>query len=420
MLKRLRNQMLLLCLSMITIVMAVAFSIIYLDTYRTVINERDERLDAIEQHFNSPAAFVFEGSPRARRIRIQSPVVNFAQSFIMLADDAGELTYLYSYIDLPEEEYRNILQTIWTRENTQGMIEIENRLWQYRISERSILSVEGGLLFFGRSGEHTISFVDISESNQMLRNLLLTFIVVGLLALIVIFFLSLYISNRSIRPVEESLKRQKQFVSNASHELKTPLAIIAANTEALLANGEDTINSQKKWIGYIQQEIHGMGKLIGDMLYLAKTEDASAVSASVDFSYIAEHTATVMEALLFERNIALTLDIAPGIEIEGDLAKLTQLVRILMDNAAKYTEPQGEIWINLSRAKNNIVFIVKNTGKGISPKDLPHIFERFYRAAEDSNGTGLGLAIAKAIVEHMGGTISASSGDGVTVFEVWL
>ena len=411
--------MLVLCISMITIVMALAFSIVYLDTYRSIVNEREERLDAIERHFNSPASLFSESLPR--RGRFLRPTVNLSQSFLMLTTNTGELTYLYSYIDMYEEIYEDILQTVWANGNTQGTIEVEGRLWQYRISAAvPFEAFEGRVFILNRAGDYTISFIDISDSNQMLRNLLLTFCIVGILSLTAIFLLSLYVANRSIKPVEESLKRQKQFISNASHELKTPLAIIAANTEALLANGEDSINSQKKWLTYIQQEIDGMGKLIGDMLYLAKTEDAAEVKSNVDFSYIAEHTAATMEALLFERNITLTLDIAPSVKIEGDLAKLTQLVRILMDNAAKYTEPDGEVSVKLIREKNNVVLTVINTGKGISGQDLPHIFERFYRATVDSNGTGLGLAIAKAIVEHMNGTILASSGGGITTFEVRL
>ena len=418
MLRKLRNRMLLICLAMTTMVMAAAFSTIFLDTYRTVANERELRLDAIERHFDSAASLM----PGAviTGMRFLNPNVNLAQSFLMLASGDGELTYLYTYIHIHETTYAEVFQTVWARGNTRGFIEIDNRLWMYRIShtENFVWGMDGLIIVLGRAGDYTISFIDVSESNEMLRNLLLTFIMVGLVTLTFIFFLSLYVANRSIKPVDESLRRQKQFVSNASHELKTPLAIIAANMEALLINGEDTIKNQSKWIGYIQKEVMGMEKLIGDMLYLAKSEESSKRTL-VDFGSVVEHTAAAMEALLFERNISLKLDVSPGIKIMGDAQKLTQLVRILMDNAAKYTESGGVVTVKLSRGKNTCLTVI-NTGTGISPKDLHHIFERFYRASDKANGTGLGLAIAKAIVESMNGTITAASDGGMVTFEVRL
>ena len=428
MLRKLRNRMLVFCLGMITVVMAVAFSIVYLDTYRAVSSERELRLDAIEQHFDSPASILPGGA--VLHGRYLNPDVNLAQSFLLLASSGGELTYIYSYIYIQEEVYAQVLHTIWSRGNTQGVVEIENRHWMYRVSstENYVWGVEarivfpwgmgGRLMVLGRAGDYKISFIDISESRAMLWNLFLTFSLVGLITLTVIFLLSLYLANRSIRPVEESLKRQKQFVSNASHELKTPLAIIYSNLEALLSNGEDIVNNQTKWIGYIQKEITGMEKLISDMLYLAKTEESSE-NIPVDLSNVVEHAATAMEALLFEKNITLDLEITPEIIVTGDLSKLTQLARILMDNAAKHTQSGGAIAVKLSRKKSTVL-TVKNTGTGISPKDLPHIFERFYRATDRTDGTGLGLAIAKSIVESLNGTITATSDKDTVTFEVVL
>ena len=420
MLKKLRNRMLLLCLGMITIVMVSAFAVIYLDTYRNVQNEREEQLNAIEQHFNSPIALILEGA--MGRVRFLNPELNLSQTFLILADEAGEMAYLYTYIDISESAYHEAFQSVWAGERTEGVVEIEGRPWRYRVSasDGQFLLRDGMGLAFLNPGIYIISFVDIAESTQMLRGLLLTFIVVGLIALVAFFLLSLYLANRSIKPVEESIHRQKQFVQNASHELKTPLAIIAANTEAILSNGEESVNSQKKWISYIQSEIQSMSKLIGDMLYLAKAEDATAVHTTVDLSHIVENTLAAMEARIFEKDISITQNITPGIQVEGDHEKLSQLTRILLDNAAKYTDVGGEIWVGLYRAKPHIIFAIKNTGSGILPEHLPHIFERFYRGNLGTEGTGLGLSIAKAIIEHMGGTISASSDAGITVFEVKL
>ena len=393
--------MLVLCISTITVVITVSFFIVYLNIYINITNEREERLDQIEIHFNSPASFLSD--------------INFSNSFIMLSSYDGYLTYLYSYIDVSEE----VFNEVWERKNSRGTIKIENRLWLYRISQNENNFGRLGALFLvlNRTGDYIISFTDISESNEFLRNILITLILVLILSTTAIFFLSLYISNRFIKPVEESLKKQKQFISDASHELKTPLSIIASNMEVLLHNGEDTINNQEKWISYIKNEITNMGKLISDMLYLAKIE-AKSTNKIINFSDIIEYTVASIEAMLFEKNISLVSNISPNINIYGDEEKLTTLLRILLDNALKYTNNNGEIWLDLNKIKNNIVLTVKNTGKGISKEDLPHIFERFYRGEEKIEGTGLGLAIAKEIINSIDATILASSNNNITEFQI--
>lgn len=240
----------------------------------------------------------------------------------------------------------------------------------------------------------------------------------------VVFLLSLCFANLSIRPIEESTKRQKQFVAGASHELKTPLAIISANMDAIEASGEETVNSQKEWISSIRSEVSRMGRLVGDLLYLAKAEDAKEKLMTFDLSIVCETAVASMEAIMYEKNRRLSTEIEKDVSVRGDMERIKQAVLILLDNAAKYTDENGDIHVTLQKLKQHAIFRVKNTGKGIPPEDVPRIFDRFYRPdssrSKDSGGFGLGLSIAKSIVERAGGKISAQSNLGLTTFSIAL
>ena len=242
--------------------------------------------------------------------------------------------------------------------------------------------------------------------------------------LFILFGVSFYFANRSIRPIEESWQKQKQFVADASHELKTPLAIIGANADALLANGEETINSQKKWLDYIKAEAGRMGKLINDMLYLAKVEDTDETQLPIDFSNAVRDVIASLEAVIFEKGIQLTQHIEPRIIVRGNEEKIKQAVLILLDNSIKYTGDLGDVAITLKRFRNQAVLSIQNSGESIPADRLPKIFDRFYRCdpsrTKETGGFGLGLSIARAIIERSGGCIYAQSSDSGTTFTIEL
>ena len=302
---------------------------------------------------------------------------------------------------MTEDFYTDKLADIISASNNQGQLTSDNGYWAY-MSEKT----ETGYI---------VAFTDINSEHNIMLNLLIVLSSVALLSLVAAFLISLFNANRSIKPVEESYNKQKQFVADASHELKTPLTTINTNVDVLLTREDSTIGEEKKWLQYIKTETERMTKLTNDLLYLARLDhNENAVMLSpVSFSEAAESVILLMEAVVFEKNVNMNYDIAPDLTVNGNMEQLKQLVMILLDNACKYTPEKGTIDVRLKKADGAAVFTVRNSGEGISEEALEHIFERFYREdksrARKSGGYGLGLAIAKAIVESYKGSIKAES-----------
>lgn len=195
----------------------------------------------------------------------------------------------------------------------------------------------------------------------------------------------------------------------------------------LLANDEDTIKNQSKWIHYIKSEVERMTKLTNDLLYLAQSDhsDIKLISTDFNLSETIEDVILTMEAPIFENNMLLDYNIDPDITCHGNNEQIKQVVMILLDNAIKYTNPNGKINLSLKRYNNKAELAVSNSGKGIPEEHLNNIFDRFYRIdksrSKESGGYGLGLAIAKAIIEQHKGKISVKSTvNEITTFTIEL
>ncbi len=208
-------------------------------------------------------------------------------------------------------------------------------------------------------------------------------------------------------------------MADASHELKTPIAVIMANAEALEKEPEE-----KKWLNNIKSEADRMNELVTSLLDLAKLEEGKEVQQEENLSKIVEMSVLTFESLMYENKIELEYDIQKDINIKCNSSQIKQLVAILIDNAIKHSETNGKISIALKKQKNDTVLTVSNRGKEIPKEIREKIFERFYRADEsrnrDTNRYGLGLAIAKNIVENHNGKISVESEKGITTFKVVL
>ena len=279
----------------------------------------------------------------------------------------------------------------------------------------------------GPDGKTRIAFADRSWERQNLQGLLLTSLLVGIGALLGFFLISLFLSKLATRPVEKAWEQQRQFVADASHELKTPLTVILANSGILLSHREDTVGAQVKWIEYIQEEARRMKGLVEDMLFLAKSDAARlpATRLPVDMSELTEGCLLPFESVAFEAGVTLESDIRPGLYVNGDEGQLRRLVYILLDNACKYAGSGGAVAVVLSRTSDRLKLTVRTTGPAIPPEHLEHLFERFYRSdsarTREAGGYGLGLAIAKAIVQSHRGQISVASSEAEgTVFTVLL
>ncbi|MDO9492728.1 cell wall metabolism sensor histidine kinase WalK [Acetobacterium sp.] len=253
-------------------------------------------------------------------------------------------------------------------------------------------------------------FVDQRISNAMADRLLTTSLIIGSITLFILFFVSLFLANLMVKPVEEAFEKQKRFISDASHELKTPLSVISVNAEVLA--GDIGAN---KYLSYIQSESTRMNTLVNNLLTLARLDSGknSGVFSTFDLSNAVESIALTFESTAFEEHKNYALKIASGISYLGDADKIKQVIAILIDNALKHADDDGLVEITLRRIGDKIHLEVFNTGAGIPEDQQDKIFQRFYRYDESrskaTGGYGLGLAIAKSIVDEHHGKIKINS-----------
>ncbi len=222
--------------------------------------------------------------------------------------------------------------------------------------------------------------------------------------------LTMYLSRFVTEPARAAMQLEKQFISDASHELKTPLGAISINAQALASTGNDNLH-----IHNILVESDRMSRLIERLLTLSKLDERAEVpKTAFSLSSCVEEMALTYESVAYEKSISYEYEIAEDISLYGNEDDLRQLMAILIDNAIKHTDPDGGIRISLSERCGSILLCVENTGKGIAPEHLPHIFERFYQAdsARKDSSFGLGLAIAKALTERNHGSIAVTSDPG--------
>jgi signal transduction histidine kinase len=253
-------------------------------------------------------------------------------------------------------------------------------------------------------------FVDQRISNEMMDRLITTSLIIGGISLFVLFFISLFLANLMVRPVEEAFEKQKRFISDASHELKTPLAVISVNADVLA----DDIGANK-YLSYIQSESARMNGLVNNLLTLAKLDSMTSqpIFSEFDLSNAVLSIALTFESTAFEENKRYQLNIEPGLRYVGDPDKIKQVTAILIDNAIKHADDEGLVEVTVKKAGDKILLEVFNSGAGIPEDQQAKIFERFYRYDESrskqTGGYGLGLAIAKSIVDEHRGKIKVKS-----------
>ena len=271
--------------------------------------------------------------------------------------------------------------------------------------------------FYTFKNINTLTIVDNISVKNDLRKQLITSLVVFVLAEIVIIYVSKKVTNWAIRPALQALSAQKQFIADASHELKTPLAVILASSEAL----ED--DYQEKWVDNIKSEAERMNRLVNNLLELARLENATDKEqfSMINLSKLVEKSTLTFEGLMYEKEIKLETNLQENINFNCNSDEIKQVLAILLDNAIKHSEKNGKVTVSLKKEKN-IILEVTNKGKEIPKEEQEKIFERFYRGDEsrnrDDNRYGLGLAIAKGIITKHNGVISASSKDGFTTFKI--
>jgi len=290
-------------------------------------------------------------------------------------------------------------------------------------------------------GSTAVAFADISGELSMLRSEIIRSIWISLAVLIVMFFMSLILSKLTIRPVEQAWDNQRQFVADASHELKTPLTVIMSNTDMvqrslqkLLADTEENALPASKLernlhrMDNVHEESLRMKELIGELLEVARGDvgQNAAEFTELSLSEIVDDSLITWESIFFERGKVLTGNAEPDIMITGDRTTLRRLTEILIDNALKYSFEKSTTTVTLKKeklgSKKVIHLSVANEGTPLTPEEISHLFDRFYRAdnsREKTSGYGLGLSIAEAIVEaHKGKIWAEADGTKGNIFHV--
>lgn len=302
--------------------------------------------------------------------------------FLCFANGEGTLMRLDGTENYTEDDAQTMLDYVLEKGKTDG--------WY------------GSLQYFRKDYDRgtLVVFSDRSAEQLLLHKVLLVSILVFLLMEGVVFLLTMILTKRAMRPMQETFERQRQFISDAGHELKTPLTIISANVDIL----HDEIG-ENKWLSYIQSQAERMRVLVGEMMNLTKLEMGDKEKDFVDFSLseAVSGAALPFEEQAFEQEKQLELEIQEDISYHGNPDQIKQLVGIFMDNALKYSKEHGEIRVTLQQVQNKKTLKVYNTGKGIPESEKEKIFQRFYRSdasrARATGGYGLGLSIAQSIAD---------------------
>lgn len=368
--------------------------------------------DSIDEAMNLKAhALKIDGG---RIARTRNPALYDPRIFLLLRNTDDEVVSLYP---IRSEEDVNITEMVnqVDPEGPPELKEFEGHAYRvvsfpYQFKD-NILNLEGRAI----SVKDVIA-VSIVDSEVGLLQKLLWLILGGLvLGMAAIILAGYFLAKRAMIPIQASWDRQQQFVADASHELRTPLTVIRSNAEMVLRHPDHAVEEESPRITNIMREAMRMTRLVSNLLTLARA-DANKEEVhltSVNINEIIDTVVSQFKPLAEIRDICLAVDVKKEISMRGDKERLHQLVVILLDNALKYTTKQGEIIITCFKTGNNVEIHVKDTGCGITPQDLPRIFDRFFRGdkarSRENGGTGLGLAIAKWIVERHGGKISAES-----------
>jgi len=246
------------------------------------------------------------------------------------------------------------------------------------------------------------------------------------LAIVAVYVGSLILSKAAIRPIQAAWQKQLDFTADASHELRTPIAVIQTNLDLVMDSKEETVESQMKWLKNIEAENKRMAKLVEDLLTLSRadTDQQMIEKEMFMFDEAILETLAPFEAIASEKNIKLNVAVNNQIAFYGDRKRIKQLAIILLDNALNYTD-SGTIAVDITHNEKEAKITVSDTGYGIEAEHLGKIFDRFYRVSKtktlNQDGAGLGLSIAKWIVQEHGGRIQATSTIGVgTSFVVYL
>lgn len=399
MIRKLQIKFVAINMAMVTVMLCIIFALVYSATKTNLETESISMMKSI-------AADPFRlGRPNDPSTELRLPY------FALILSFNGELISTGGgYYDLSDEEF---LADLITR--------------SVKTQRESGILPEHGLRFCRvvRPMGTVLVFADMTSENNTLHNLLRHSLIIGVLSFLGFLAISIFLSRWAVKPVAAAWQQQKQFVADASHELKTPLTVIMTNAELLRSDGctEAERSSFSRSIFLMSQQ---MKYLVEKLLELARSDSGAAARQTdpVDLSRLVLDTAISFEGIFVEKGLCVESEVEPGLVVHGSRESLQQLADILLDNAQKYSSPGGRTAVRLySSGQGKCRLRVSNPGREIPPEDLEKIFQRFYRMdeARSRDGSfGLGLSIAESIVTQHGGRIWAESKNGINTFTVEL
>ena len=410
MLKKLRRRIISLNLILVGIVLLAVFTLLCFNSYRQhMVLVEDTLSGAIRQAQDfDQDPFPDRGepplAPDSRQVDVEGRIrkgagpMGFTPTVtVELAEDGSILRVFNSGVTLSEETLSSLVAEAADAAPDTIRRDADAQVF-YRTAE---------------AGDTTyLAITDASAVTEEMRTLIAGSLAAWLAFMFLFFLISRYMTNLSLKPVKEAWEQQQQFVADASHELKTPLTVILANS-SILAEDPALSEDSRQWVDSTREEATHMQALVEQLLYLARSDNGSQklLPEELSLTDLVREDILQFEPVAFERDVRIEEEIGEDIRLLGDGTMVKQLIHILLDNACKYAPAGSAVSVALRREKNSALLSVNNSGDPIPPEDLPHLFERFYRGdkARTSEGYGLGLAIAEAIAKEHKAALSVTS-----------
>lgn len=418
MIRDLRKKFILVAMLSTMLVLTAIMGVVNFSNYREMLDRADEMTALLEQNdgkfpeepswheqddTETPPAKPENDEKDKSRFSVETPFET--RYFTVTVDENGEVTDcdLDRIAAVDEETAEEYTQTAQQKNKTTGF----QGIYRYRVTE-----TEDGAKYV---------FLDCRREISNFRTVLVTTISVSLLGLAAVFVLVVIFSRMVFRPVEESIQKQKRFITDASHELKTPLTIIDANTEVM-----EMESGESQWTKSTRKQIQRLSGLVQQLVTLSRLDEEKGLEEKCEFNLSEAVSECVQpyESLAQTREKNLTLNIEEDITYTGDERSIRQLAGILMDNAVKYSSENGNITLTLKKKGKKIFLEVYNDADDLPQGKLDVLFERFYRLDSSRNsgtgGSGIGLSVAKAIVQAHKGKITAENknGRGLTIIVI--
>lgn len=397
--KKLRYQFIAITMSIVSIMLCIIMSLIYFFTKKNLENNSINMMQNIASH-----PFLLH-LPNEMQDDVRLPY------FTLQLNIQGDLIATGGgYYDLSDENFlRDLIDATFSSSDRIGIIDEYNLRFYHTSTSVSQILV----------------YADISNELAILSNLVRNCILIGMACFLVFLGISFLLANWVIKPVDKAWEQQRQFIADASHELKTPLTVIMTNAE-LMQNPDYDDTNRTTFASSILVMSKQMRNLVEQMLELARADNVqhNTVFSSVDFSRLVSDAILPFEPIFFEKGLTLHTEIPENITVNGNASQLRQVLDILLDNAQKYSREKGTTWITLQKhGKGHCLLSVADEGEEIPADDLNNLFKRFYRADKARSRTGsfgLGLSIAETIIIRHKGKIWAESRNNINTFFVEL